>query len=310
MPHKASHEGPAGVMTAGNSWTSAMRRCDFPTAWAIAAEAMVRRGPATRDAPRLPYHLRWVWDGRPFAGRDVLVRCYHGLGDTLMFSRFLPLLWARAARVTVEMQPCLLPLFRGFPGIDRLVPFDLAQPLPPQDCDLEIMELSLALRAAPGDAPMPALDIAPALLPPRAVALCWGAGDWDAGRSVPEAMMQPFCTGPALSLMPGPTALPVLNPQGCRLDMVRTAELVAGAALVVTVDTMIAHLAGVLGRPVWLLAKHDPDWRWPIESTDTPWYPTMRVWRQPAPGDWASVIGSAAAALDRLSGVSLQEDDQ
>lgn len=278
-----------------------MRRGDFSTAWTIAAEALARRDPATRDDPRLPYHLRWVWDGRPFAGRDVLVRCYHGLGDTLMFSRFLPLLGRRAARVTLEMQPHLVPLFQGFPGIDRLVPFDVAHPLPPQDCDLEIMELPLALHARPSDAPLPALEIAPAPLPPGTVALCWGAGDWDAGRSVPEAMFAPFCTGPALSLMPGPAALPVLNPQGCPLDMLRTAQLVAGSALVVTVDTMIAHLAGMLGRPVWLLAKHDPDWRWPVDSTRTPWYPAMRVWRQPAPGDWAGVIGPAAAALDRLS---------
>lgn len=281
-------------------WTGAMRRGDFPMAWAIAEQAMAGRDPATRDDPRLPYHLRWVWDGRPLADRDVLVRCYHGLGDTLMFSRFLPLLADRAACVTVEMQPHLLPLFRRFPGIHRLVPFDPAHPLPPHDCDIEIMELPLALRAAPGDAPMPALDIAPAPLPPGTVALCWGAGDWDADRSVPEAMFAPFCHGPALSLMLGPTALPVLNPEGCPLDILRTARLAAGSALVVTVDTMIAHLAGVLGRPVWLLAKHDPDWRWPVEGTRTPWYPAMRVWRQPAPGDWAGVIDRAAAALPRL----------
>ncbi|WP_374301923.1 hypothetical protein [Paracoccus sp. (in: a-proteobacteria)] len=283
----------------GDPWTQAMRRGDFPAAWDIAVRAMGQRDPATRDDPRLPYHLRWVWDGRPFDGRDVLVRCYHGLGDTLMFARFLPLLARRAARVTVEMQPHLLPLFRGFPGIRRLVPFDVARPLPPQDCDIEIMELSLALRVGPANAPMPALAIAPAPLPPGTVALCWGAGDWDPARGVPEAMLLPFCQGPALSLMPGPTTLPVLNPEGCPLDMVRTAQLVAGSALVVTVDTMIAHLAGVLGRPVWLLAKHDPDWRWPVEGTRTPWYPTMRVWRQPAPGDWAGVTSQAPAALDR-----------
>lgn len=277
-----------------------MRRGDFPAAWTIAAHALTRRDPTTRDDPALPYHLRWVWDGRPFRDRDVLVRCYHGLGDTLMFSRFLPLLAQRAARVTVEMQPHLLPLFRGFPGIHRLVPFDAAHPLPPQDCDIEIMELPLALRAGPADAPMPRLDIAPSPLPRGTVGLCWGAGDWDAARSVPEAMFAPFCSGPALSLMPGPTALPVLNPQGCPLDMVRTARLVAGSGLVVTVDTMIAHLAGVLGRPVWLLVKHDPDWRWPVETTFTPWYPTMRVWRQPAPGDWAAVLDHVADALAGL----------
>lgn len=277
-------------------WTQAMRRGDFPAAWEIAAQALAARDPATRDDPALPYHLRWVWDGRPFDGRDVLVRCYHGLGDTLMFARFLPVLARRAARVTVEMQPHLVPLFRGFPGIDRLVPFDVARPLPPQDCDTEIMELPLALRAGPADAPIPRTGITPAALPPDTVALCWGAGDWDAERSVPQAMFASLCDGPALSLMAGPTDLPVLNPEGCPLDIMLTAQLVAGAGLVVTVDTMIAHLAGMLGRPVWLLAKHDPDWRWPTDSARTPWYPTMRVFRQPAPGDWASVIADMTRA--------------
>lgn len=279
-------------------WTQAMRRGDFPAAWAIAERALAGRDPATRDDPSLPYHLRWVWDGRPFDGRDVLVRCYHGLGDTLMFSRFLPLLAGRAARVTVEMQPHLVPLFRGFPGIDRLVPFDVARPLPPQDCDLEIMELPLALRAAPLDAPIPKLDITRAALPGGTMALCWGAGDWDPARSIPEGMLAPLCTGPALSLMPGPTALPVLNPQGCPLDIMLTARLVMGSALVLTVDTMIAHLAGVLGRPVWLMLKHDPDWRWPVPGARTPWYPSMRVFRQPSPGDWGTVIAELAQALD------------
>jgi hypothetical protein len=295
-------------MTTRDPWTDAMRCGDFAAAWAIAAEELARRDPATRDDPRLPYHLRWVWDGSPFAGRDVLVRCYHGLGDTLMFSRFLPLLARRAARVTVEMQPHLVPLFQAFPGIDRLVPFDVARPLPPQDCDIEIMELPLALRACPSNAPLPALDVtAPARLPPGTVALCWAAGEWDARRSVPEAMFAPFCTGPALSLMPGPTALPVLNPDGCPLDILQTAQLVAGSALVVTVDTMIAHLAGILQRPVWLLAQHDPDWRWPTEATSTPWYPTMHVWRQSTRGDWTSVIHRVGAALDRLLRVQTTE---
>ena len=279
-------------------WTQAMRRGDFPAAWAIAEQALGGRDPATRDDPSLPYHLRWVWDGRPFDGRDVLVRCYHGLGDTLMFSRFLPVLARRAARVTVEMQPHLVPLFRGFPGIGRLVPFDVARPLPPQDCDIEIMELPLALRAAPSDAPIPALHVTRAALPTGTVALCWGAGDWDPGRSVPEGMFAPLCAGPALSLMPGPTVLPVLNPQGCPLDIMLTARLVAGSALVVTVDTMIAHLAGVLGRPAWLLLRHDPDWRWPVPGTRTPWYPTMRVFRQPAPGDWDAVMAEVRQALE------------
>ena len=276
-------------------WTQAMRRGDFAAAWDLAARTLAGRDPATRDDPSLPYHLRWVWDGTPPDGRAVLVRCYHGYGDTLMFSRYLPLLAQRAGSVTVEMQPRLVPLCQGLAGV-RVVPFDVARPLKPMACDIEIMELPLVLRAGP-DVPVLPLAVAPAPLPPGTVALCWGAGDWDMDRSIPEAEFAPLCRGPALSLMPGRTALPVLNPEGCPMDMAATAALVAGAALVITVDTMIAHLAGTLGRPVWLLLKHEPDWRWPVRETHTPWYPTMRLWHQRAPGDWSGVLAEAAAAL-------------
>ena len=276
-----------------------MRRGDFHTAFRVQAAELARRDPATRDDPNLPYHLRWVWDGRPFDGVDALVRCYHGLGDTLMFSRFLPRLAARAASVTVEMQPRLLPLFRGFPGIDRLIPFDVAAPHPPMDCDLEIMELPLALRAGPEDAPpIPCLAPAPAALPRGCIALCWEGGDWDPARNVPPALFAPLCRVPAVSLVGRATGLPVLNPAGCPMDMGLTARLIAGAALVVTVDTMTAHLAGALGRPTWLLVKHDPDWRWPVDEDRTPWYPSMRIWRQHRPGDWQGVMARLSAALD------------
>lgn len=274
-----------------------MRRGDHAEAWAIAREGLARRDPATRDDPALPYHLRWVWDGRRFDGVDVLVRCYHGYGDTIQFSRFLPLLAARAASVTVEMQPRLLPLFRDFPGIDRLVPFDVTAPLKPSACDIEIMELPLALQAGPPDAPPVPLRAVPAALPPGCLALCWRAGDWDEGRSIPDDLLAPLCRAPALSLVAEATSLPVLNPQGCPMDLPRTAALIAGAALVVTVDTMAAHLAGTLGRPTLLLLKHQPDWRWPLQGDRSGWYPTMRVLRQDRPGDWTGVVARAHAAV-------------
>lgn len=282
-----------------DAWTHAMRRGDFRAAWAIAGQALVQRDSATRDDATVPYHLRWVWDGRPVDGLDVLVRCYHGLGDTLQFARFLPHLRARARSVTVEMQPRLIPLFRDAAGIDRLIPFDLAQPAPPSDCDIEIMELPLALRVAPDEAPPPYLPAPPDEHPHGCVALCLQAGDWDAARSVPETLCAPLCAGPTLSLDTVPSSLPVLNPEGCPMDLQRTAALVANAALVITVDTMIAHLAGALGRPTWVMLKHDPDWRWPADAARTPWYSSMRLYHQPAPGDWAAVVSRVAADLSR-----------
>src|SRR5690242_16871168 len=98
---------------------AAMRRGDFAAAWRINDAVLAARDPRGRDDPRLPYHLRWVWDGRSVWDRHVLVRCYHGLGDTLQFARYLPALRARARSVTLECQPPLLPLLASLPAVDR-----------------------------------------------------------------------------------------------------------------------------------------------------------------------------------------------
>lgn len=272
-------------------WTAAMRSGEYETAWALAEQTLRERDPATRDDPRTPPHLRWVWDGRAFDGRHVLVRCYHGLGDTIQFARYLPALGARTASLTVEVQPRLLDLLGGMAGVGRFVPFDPEHPLPPFECDLEITELDFALRMPPTEAPPPYLHAAPAIVPKGTVGLCYGAGDWDRDRSVPTELFAPLCrNAPCITLMPECCGLDVLNPGGCPFDMRVTASLTAAAERVITVDTMIAHLAGALGKPVWLLLKSDPDWRWPAGDGYCPWYPSMRIYMQPQRGDWASVI--------------------
>src|SRR5690349_7438746 len=122
-------------------WIAAMRAGDFETAHAISDTELCARDPRTRDDPNLPYHLRWLWDGTPIDGRHVLVRCYHGLGDTLQFARFLPVVAARAASLHVEAQPALIPFLERIPGPDRFIPFKPAMPTEPRECDVEIMEL-------------------------------------------------------------------------------------------------------------------------------------------------------------------------
>lgn len=279
-------------------WVEAMRARRHEEAWLLASQTLAERDPATRDDPSLPYHLRWVWNGEPVDGRDVLVRCYHGLGDTLQFARFLPLLAERAASVTVEVQPRLLDLVATVSDRVRLHPFDLAHPLRAPDLDLEITELCLALRAPPSAVLPPYLHASRAALPTGTIAICYGSGEWDRDRSVPADLFTRICHhAPAVTLMPEPTDLPVINPAGCPFDMGATAALVAGATLVITVDTMIAHLAGALGRPTWLLLKADPDWRWSPHARTTDWYPGMRLFTQPRPGDWASVIEEVDADL-------------
>ncbi|MEK7342252.1 MAG: glycosyltransferase family 9 protein [Pseudomonadota bacterium] len=284
----------------GARWVAAMRANDHAAAWALSDAVLKARDPATRDDPCLPYHLRWVWDGRAFDGRDCLVRCYHGLGDTVQFARFLPLLARRAASVVVEAPARLLGLLQRIaPAANvRFLPFDVVHPLPPSECDIEITELAFALRATPADAPWPYLSTPRAILPHGTVGLCYAAGDWDGARGVPPALFAPLCAcSRCITLVPQATGLPVLNPRGCPFDMDATAALVAACDLVITVDTLIAHLAGAMGRPTWLLLKADPDWRWPVDSDATPWYPSMHIHAQRTAGDWREVMADVARDL-------------
>ena len=286
------------------AWVAAMRVGDYATAWDINDAVLAARDPSARDDPRLPYHLRWVWDGRSFLNRHVLIRCYHGLGDTLQFARYLPQIRCLAASLTVEVQPELLPLLTTIPGPDRLIPFDPARPAPAAECDLEIMELAHALRLPPETGPFPLLHVDPSRLPNGTIGLRWRAGEWDPERSIDPDRLAELTGRPCVSLQPGSTHLPVLNAEGCTSDVVETAALISGAALVITVDTMIAHLAGALYKPVWVLLKHDADWRWQSGRLDSPWYPSMRLYRQRASGDWASVIASVAADLGARVGAN------
>jgi hypothetical protein len=163
---------------------------------------------------------------------------------------------------------------------------------------VEITELDFVLRAPPGAAVPPYLRARRAILPRGTVALCYGAGDWDGARCVPPELFAPICArAPCITLMPEPTHLAVCNPGGCPLDMGTTASLVAGADLVITVDTMIAHLAGAMGKPTWLLLKAEPDWRWSPQATTSPWYPSMRLYAQARPGDWPGVLARVECDL-------------
>ena len=323
-----------------------MRRGDYAAAWAV-NDAVLAGRTSPPDDPRLPYHLRHVWDGRPFDGRDVLVRCYHGLGDTLQFLRYLPALRARAAFVALEAQPELVPLLRGMPGVDRLIPFDVAAPASPAGCDIESMELFHALRLAPGfitisylpfshAAPSPAAlprddlsrnagEVKPMHAPgplhlsrssrersPRAsaageglsIGLCAKAGDWDSERSIPLPQLAaalPAHARPVRLQRADADALDWANPGATLVDIMETATLVRAVDLVVTVDTMIAHLAGTLGRPVCLLLKKRADWRWMDQGQGSPWYPSMRLYRQHRVGDWSAPLRELARDLSRLS---------
>ena len=292
-----------------------MQRGDFDAAWAISDQVLRGRDPGRRDDPYLPYHERWVWGGRSFDDADVLVRCYHGLGDTLQFARYLPALRARSRSLTVELQPELMTLFGGQPGFGHLVPFDPARPLPPAPCDLEIMELAHALRIDPRAARPPYIVVPPELLhrtaarlagvPRPILGLCWRSGAWNALRSLdlPPLLASVRAAGGSLVNFQADAteaeraAARFAGDGACPPQIADTAALIASVDLVVSVDTMVAHLAGALGRPTFLLLSRDADWRWPAGGASCLWYPATTLHRQIEAGDWTHPLRELAGAL-------------
>ncbi len=249
------------------------------------------------------------WQGEALAGRDLLVRAEQGLGDTIQFARFLPLLVAAGARVTLACAAPLIPLLRQLP-ID-LVPRD--GPMPPHDAWVDQMSLPRLLGTEVDSIPFPhgyLASAAPAAAErSRRVGIAWAGNPGhsnDRRRSLPTSVLAPLVAVAGvtwISLQAGPrsgeaeTVFATADNAAALPDFAATAALVAGVELVVTADTAVAHLAGAMGKPAWIMLPYAPDWRWMHARADSPWYGSARLFRQPAPGDWVSVTGEIAAAL-------------
>ena len=290
-----------------DEWTERMHEGDFEAAWRLSDRALAFRPPADARTPR---HEQRIWDGSPLAGRRVLVRCYHGLGDTIQFLRYLPTLGRLAREVTVWIQPELIDLLGGTPGLGRLIPLHDGAPGVDFDVDIEIMELPHAFRTVEGTIPrdVPYIHVTPATAPVSAktrVGIVWTAGSWDPRRSVPFAEMESILSLPAVSYTPFEETVAASPYFGCerpKMTLARLAAHVASQDLVITVDTMMAHLAGALGVRTWVLLHSDADWRWMRARTDTPWYPRTTLYRQSDAGDWFRVLGAVRSDLVALSG--------
>ncbi|MBV9748478.1 MAG: hypothetical protein JO157_06675 [Acetobacteraceae bacterium] len=281
-----------------------MGRGDFAGAWQISDRILQSSGEPDWTRPR---HLQRVWSGAPLAGRRVLVRCYHGLGDTIQFIRLARPLRELAAEVTVWVQPALLALIAGVAGVDRVLPLHDGTPDVAYDVDIEIMELAHALRIDLSTLPR----AVPYIFPPRrrsaaqrrraCIGLVWQAGGWDARRTLPDALVERLIRSvdaDFVSLRPGAMRLAVSGMIDASSEsIVSTAVRMAELDLVISVDTMAAHLAGALGRPVWTLLHASCDWRWMRDREDSPWYPTMRLFRQPRPDDWSAVVNVVIQTL-------------
>ncbi|MDR3733959.1 MAG: tetratricopeptide repeat protein [Acidobacteriaceae bacterium] len=263
------------------------------------------------------------WNGETLSGQTVLLLAEQGVGDTLQFLRYAPLVAARGGRVIVTVQRSLLKLLSGFPGIADLIASD--ESLPAFDRWLPLLSLPLVfdttLETIPGTVPYLRAD-------PDAVAtwcrrlgggirvgLVWAGNPEhlnDCNRSCPVDALAPLLAIPEIrwfSLQKGSRAadLARLGWQDRITDLdpligdyADTAAIIANLDLVVSVDTSVAHLTGALGRPGSILLPFIPDWRWMLDRPDNPWYPTLRLFRQPRPGDWAAVVADVGDTLRAL----------
>jgi hypothetical protein len=289
---------------AGALWQTHMLAGDFAAAWAQSDALRHRNAP---DPHRL-------WQGEDLSGKRVIVRCLHGFGDTVQMLRYAPLLNQRAAHVTWEVPPRLLPLAPFFAGVTEAITWGEQAPAQPPawEVQIEVMELPYLFRTSLADLPLrtsylrvPAHPATSSRAKPR-IGLAWSAADWNPSRSVPFASIEPLLRTPGFefwSLQTQPSPLPSLihQPSMTGDGILPLAQAIAALDLVITVDTLAAHLAGALGRPAWLLLQAAADWRWLHLRDDSPWYPSLTLFRQPAPGDWSSVLTQVQQRLATLN---------
>ena len=264
------------------------------------------------------------WQGEDIAGKTILLHAEQGYGDSIQMLRYLPLIKARGARVLLELPDSLMPLLgRHAEGV---VVFNKGTALPAFDLHCPLMSLPLAfgtrIDTVPAEVPYlfaPAGRVARmALRLPqtraRRVGLVWSGKPShknDHNRSITLSRLKPLLDVPGTSFVSlqreyrdadrdALVALPILRLDAAITDFADTAAAIAALDLVIAVDTAVAHLAGSLGKPLWVLLSHVQDWRWLIAREDNPWYPTARLFRQGPDGDWDPVIGRVAAALAGL----------
>jgi Flp pilus assembly protein TadD len=255
-----------------------------------------------------------LWLGENAAGKTILIHAEQGFGDTLQFCRYVPLVAARGMKVVFECHPPLAELMKSLTGDIEVIP--MGRPLP--GCDLHIPLMSLprifatTVETVPRSIPYlaPTGDRLPYWDSPKTegwrikAGLCWAGKAYpDPRRSCPVDQLAPLAEMDGVSwysLQPAwreALPLPMTDLTGNIRDFGDTAALISRLDLVITVDTAVAHLAGALGKPTWVILPHAPDWRWMLKRQDSPWYPTMRLFRQTSPGHWQDVIKRVALSL-------------
>ncbi len=261
-----------------------------------------------------------MWDGKAVKGKTVLVTCEQGFGDMIQFARYLPMVKAKGANVVVEVQPELARLISTVAGVDRVI--NRGGPLPDHDFHAPMMSLPYLfgtdIDSIPADVPyVSAIDPSAVQLPAnlgriKRIGIAWSGRPTHRNNRNRSAGFKHFVEllglpGVAVfSLQKGPAAVEIneygsealVTDLGGRVrDFADSAAVVSQLDLVITVDTALGHLAGALGKPVWIAMPFAPDWRWMRGRTDSPWYPTARLFRQKRPGAWDGVFSEIRRML-------------
>ncbi|MGJ4941474.1 tetratricopeptide repeat protein [Bradyrhizobium sp. HKCCYLS1011] len=273
----------------------------------------------------MPSFAEPEWQGELLEGRTLLLFADYGIGDALQFVRYLPMVAGKGGSIVLQVQPAIASLLRPMPGVAVVA---RGEPLPHFDLQLALMDLprifATTLETIPADIPYLQADPVKvarwraelAKTPRLKVGVVWAGNPrhkGDGQRSLAAEAVLPRLITPGIQLFslqkePRPADAQVLAQLGSAVidlapalgDFADTAAAVAALDLVISVDTSTAHLAGALGRPVWMLLPYALDWRWLRDREDSPWYPTMRLFRQEKPRAWDGVLTRAAAELGRV----------
>jgi cytochrome c-type biogenesis protein CcmH/NrfG len=263
-----------------------------------------------------PRYEQPQWDGRDLGGRRIFLHCEQGYGDVIQFSRYAALVAARGGHVMLGCPKPLQSLIETVPGVAEVV--TTRENLPPFDTHAPLMSLPAVLGTTSIPAAIPYIHPPLSMsshtkwvqdLPGKKIGVAWAGSSAhpnDANRSLPPEFLKPLLALPGIrwhSLQVGNVAPVLAQPDfagrivdlGSRFgDFHDTAEAIRELDLIIAVDTAVAHLAGAMGKPVWLLLPFEAEWRWMTAREDSPWYPTMRLFRPASPGNWPELLDRVA----------------
>lgn len=314
---RAELEGADRERCAAGRWTVHMLRGDFSAAW---AECDAIRNIGRSDA-------NCLWNGEPIKGKRVIVRCLHGFGDAVQFFRYAPQLNALAERVVWQVPPELIGIASYFSGIDQVITWEQERlAFPDWEVQIECMELASIFRTRLAELPISTrylrlpCELSKSITKGMGrrsglrIGLVWAAGEWNRSRSIALEHLSGILRvggcdfwnlqGGAARRFEGAFSkyIKLRDAGPCNQGIVQLAGVINQLDLVISVDTLAAHLAGALGVPAWVLLQYAADWRWMTSRTDSPWYPSLRLFRQPSPGDWRSVFREVEGSLRNWRG--------